>query len=146
MAKVKGVRWYYDTLTPTLAIFSVAANFAVHAEAKALAARIEAWMKQNAPWEDRTGAARAGLTAEVESAGFRQDIWIYHTVDYGIWLEVRWDGAYAIIQPTLDHFSSEWGSGLTELLTGMNVKASYEGGGAAIEGGGSGGGDASLVD
>jgi len=28
---------------------------------------------------------------------------LYHTVEYGIWLEIRWNGQYAIIIPTIEH-------------------------------------------
>lgn len=55
-------------------------------------------MKQNARWTDRTSAARNGLIAK---AG-KTTINFYHAVPYGIWLEVRWSGKYAIVGPTRD--------------------------------------------
>lgn len=64
--------------------------------------RIEAHMKIAAPWTDRTGNARAGLFAK---AGHEKDqrhwIDLGHRVPYGIWLEIRWGGRYAIVFPTL---------------------------------------------
>lgn len=64
--------------------------------------RIEAGMKTGATWTDRTGNARAGLRAV---AGHRPFVahWIdmFHSVAYGIWLEVRFAGRYAIIIPSL---------------------------------------------
>lgn len=86
-----------------------------------MAGEIQQWMQDNAPWEDQTGAAREGLRATVgrentggdiarELAGgssgdnFEFGIVVYHTVDYGIWLEIRWNGKYAIIQPTIEHW------------------------------------------
>jgi len=41
------------------------------------------------------------LRARPESRIGSHSIWIFHTVPYGIWLEVRWEGRYAIISPTL---------------------------------------------
>lgn len=60
------------------------------------------WMKENASWTDRTGAARAGLRTTTEHVPFvRHSINLIHSVAYGIWLEVRWSGRYAIIVPTM---------------------------------------------
>lgn len=61
----------------------------------------EAQMKSNAPWNDQTGNARQGLSAkEVESVDAFHLV-LYHSMPYGIWLEVRWSGRYAIILPTV---------------------------------------------
>lgn len=70
-----------------------------------LAQEVEEYARTHASWEDRSGEARSGLTAEVVDDGlFRNSIVLYHTVDYGIWLEIRWNGRYAIIQPTIEHY------------------------------------------
>jgi hypothetical protein len=58
-------------------------------------------MRTNAAWTDRTGNARNGLRADVEDSGNKISLVLYHSVPYGIWLEVRWSGRYAVIQPTL---------------------------------------------
>jgi len=64
--------------------------------------RIEAHMKVNAPWTDRTGNARAGLFAKAgHQRGQRHWIDLGHRVPYGIWLEVRFAGKYAIVLPSL---------------------------------------------
>lgn len=68
------------------------------------AAEMEAYAKQNAPWQDRTGAARAGLTATVEETGQIGTIVLSHGVPHGIWLEVANGGRFAIIAPTIDLF------------------------------------------
>ena len=62
---------------------------------------IESWMKTNAPWTDRTGNARNGLKAEYEKTLNGHSIHVFHQVPYGIWLEVRFEGRYAIIEPTV---------------------------------------------
>lgn len=69
---------------------------------------IEAWMKQNAIWNDITGNARAGLKAEVEQLA--EDavlISLDHTEPYGYWLELKNQGKYAIIQPALHYFAPQ---------------------------------------
>jgi len=106
-----GVNWKFDTLTPTLAAFTVTANVAVAGYAKVLAEDILQWMKTNAPWEDRTGDARNELWTDVQHQGFKVLIHLGHGVEYGIWLEVRWNGVYAIIVPALEHYDSHvlWG-------------------------------------
>lgn len=62
------------------------------------------YARQHARWQDRTGNARNGLFARVdrESQG-RYNMTVSHSVPYGVWLEVRWAGRYAIIRPTLDY-------------------------------------------
>lgn len=60
------------------------------------------WMKDNATWTDRTGAARSGLRTGTEhKAKTYHIIHLWHSVPYGIWLEVRHSGKYAIIIPAI---------------------------------------------
>jgi predicted nucleic acid-binding Zn-ribbon protein len=73
--------------------------------AQELADEMVEWAQANAPWSDRSGAAREGLVAEVVSNNGSLEINLMHTVDYGIWLEVRWGGRYAIIIPTIEKFA-----------------------------------------
>ena len=68
------------------------------------AGRLESEARQNAPWADRTGAARAGLTGASETTGDGVEIVLAHTVEYGIYLEL---GTYKmsprpVIVPTLE--------------------------------------------
>lgn len=94
--------WYYDTLRPGLAAFPLALEEVVAERMEAMVDEIREYMQANAPWEDDTGDAREGLDAEFTEEGSENVIYLFHTVDYGIWLEVRWSGAYAIIQPTVE--------------------------------------------
>lgn len=48
---------------------------------------IEEYAKKNAPWNDRTGAARRGLTATIVQAALSATISLAHTVFYGVFLE-----------------------------------------------------------
>jgi hypothetical protein len=66
---------------------------------------MENWAKENAPWKDRTGDARERLHATVEETGPIGTIVLSHGVDYGIWLEVKNAGAYAIIAPAIDYWA-----------------------------------------
>lgn len=65
-----------------------------------------AFMKLNAPWTDRTGNARAGLFADVkiENQGEAFELLFAHTMFYGIFLEARFSGKFAIIMPTVNYF------------------------------------------
>jgi len=73
-----------------------------------------AYAQDNAPWEDRTGDARAGLDADVRMEG-EVIVWeMSHSVDYGLYLETRWNGKFAIIMPTLEMFAPQIGRGLSE--------------------------------
>lgn len=69
--------------------------------AHAFAPKAEKYMKEHAPWTDRTSNARNGLTARPEGKGLEARIILAHGVDYGIWLEISNSGAYAIIIPSI---------------------------------------------
>lgn len=83
---------------------------AIHTAVRTLLQRyapdIEAWMKTNASWTDRTGNARQTLNTEVEEV-LNEAVTIYlaHGVDYGKYLELSNGGRYAIIGPALDYFA-----------------------------------------
>jgi hypothetical protein len=85
----------------TQAIFSASAQVA---EAKAR--EMETWAKTNAPWTDRTGAARRGLSATVEGSRDNTTIVLRHGVEYGLWLEVANGGRFAIIAQAIDIFGA----------------------------------------
>jgi hypothetical protein len=90
-----------NTLSPRLRAFPLAMDSALAAFTAYEAPQVEAYMKQHAPWTDRTGNARSGLRADPFGNASQRGIVIYHTMPYGIWLEVRFNGRYAIINPTL---------------------------------------------
>lgn len=58
-------------------------------------------MKAEAPWTDRTGAARNGLHTKTEYTRDNYIIVFAHSVWYGIYLETIESGEYAIIMPTI---------------------------------------------
>lgn len=69
------------------------------------APEIETWMKNNAPWEDRTGNARQTLHTEVWMMAEQAVIRLSHGMGYGTFLELAHGGRWAVIGPALDHFA-----------------------------------------
>lgn len=80
---------------------------AIGAVADYIAPIMETFAKQNASWTDRTGNARQSLHGFVEEVSKEIiDIYLSHGMDYGIYLETRFQGRFAIIYPTLEaHFA-----------------------------------------
>lgn len=91
-----------DTLTPGLKKFPTTVEKAVAETVEFFTPRVEGSARSNAPWTDQTGNARNGLRANAfHEPPVRHGIILAHSVPYGIWLEVRWEGKYAIIVPTI---------------------------------------------
>lgn len=65
-----------------------------------IAGQAEAYAKNNAPWKDRSGAARAGLQVRFLNFGDTYVLRYAHSVFYGRYLEYRNGGRYAILRPT----------------------------------------------
>lgn len=70
--------------------------------AHVFAALMEAWAKANAVWTDRTGNARQGLTGRAVATATGVVIYLFHTMDYGYYLEVANAGRFAIILRTME--------------------------------------------
>lgn len=79
----------------------------VQAFGQQIAGEAEAHMKLNAPWTDRTAAARASLFGRSWTESNVVIIHLAQKVDYGIWLEIRWLGRYAVVSPTMYVFVEE---------------------------------------
>ena len=85
--------------------YATALHHYVLAVANRWTPEIENWMKENAPWTDRTGNARQGLYSDVtEIAQSAVVIILGHGVEYGVFLELANAGRYAVVMPALDHF------------------------------------------
>jgi len=66
------------------------------------AARMEAAAKATATWTDRTGNARQGLTGRAVKTAAGVIIYLFHQATYGIWLEVKNAGRFAVILRTME--------------------------------------------
>lgn len=82
--------------------------------------QIEADAKRDAPWTDRTSNARQGLHGRFwqEDNGNVTVIRLAHGMFYGRFLELRWQGRYAIILPTLQRYYGVVRERLRERLGG----------------------------
>lgn len=96
------VVWKDQTLLKALNDGNAKVQRGLQAVMEYSAPQVEAHMKTNAPWTDRTGNARGGLRATPFRDGGNYGILLYHTMPYGIWLEVKYSGRYAIIVPTIE--------------------------------------------
>lgn len=94
-----------DMLVDVAEQYSAAIHQAIYQIMRRYSAEIEAWMKSNAAWTDRTSNARQGLYSEVEDVVNQTVTIIFgHTMTYGIFLELANGGRYAIIAPAIDYF------------------------------------------
>lgn len=100
MAKVtfkfddKRLKTNLHTLDPKIrAMFPVLAEYE--------AAYTTMWLKMNARWTDRTGAARSGLVAIPQVKSDMIGLMMAYSVNYGIWLEVAHNRKYEIIQSAM---------------------------------------------
>jgi len=70
------------------------------------AQEVEGYMKDHAPWTDRTGNARNGLMATtfVEQRGNTTRVMLHmgHSVEYGVHLEEAHASRWAIAKPTAE--------------------------------------------
>lgn len=97
----------HDGIGPVLDVLAATAAEKVAMVMEAGADRIQNYAQSNAPWSDRTGEARDGLTAEVFLEGGEVVIELYHQAEHGKWLELIQDGNFAIIMPTLETLGPE---------------------------------------
>jgi hypothetical protein len=63
-------------------------------------------MKTGARWTDQTGVARSGLVAQADNDGESFTLNMASMASYGIWLEIRWSGKYAIVGPVMEQIST----------------------------------------
>lgn len=99
---------HMDTLTPNLEHLLPVIDAGVDLAFDSMQAVAESYMRSNARWNDQTGNARNGLRAKhVGEAMVSHRLVLYHTMPYGIWLEVRWSGRYAIIAPSIQQLGPD---------------------------------------
>jgi len=80
-------------------------------------------MKENAPWTDRTGAARVGLfvtpptTEKISDLEAVYRMIFGYSVYYGIWLEIANSGRYQILIPSVIKHGKEIMANLEDLFS-----------------------------
>ena len=86
------------------------------------ASELQAKMKLNRPWTDRTGMAKALLTAKVSQPEKEKvRITLAHGVNYGIWLELANGKNYAIIAPTIREEGPRYIEDLNNLMSKLKL-------------------------
>jgi hypothetical protein len=91
-----------DTLSPGLERFDKNIVEAIHTVLDYYATTSVNEMRTGARWTDRTTNARNGLMAKtMNKTNDGGSLVLWHSVPYGIWLEVRWSGRYAIVGPVM---------------------------------------------
>lgn len=109
-----GIEWTGD-LTDRVNQFGPRVKRAMVAAAKFVEPQALAYMKNNAPWTDRTSNARNGLSAKTVVSSNNVTIVLYHTVPYGVWLELKNSGRHQIIRPTIEQFAGTYVQLVSEL-------------------------------
>lgn len=107
----------FDTLTPALKRLLPAVDAGVDLAFDYMVPRATTYARTNAPWTDQTGNARAGLAAVHEKIPMVvHRLVVHHSMPYGLWLEVRWSGRYAIIGPTMVYTAPQLAIAVTEAV------------------------------
>lgn len=109
---------FSDGIGPTLAFLSVGLATGVQEIMEEMSHQVLDYAKNYAPWNDITGDARAGLETEVYEEGGEVIMDLFHTVDYGEWLETIQSGRYATIMPTLEAMAAEVFAAVGGVVTG----------------------------
>lgn len=118
MAKTQ-VKWIKNEITPNLIKFPPKMHAALGTFMEYESGNVQDYMRANAPWTDRTGNARQGLFAKHEASLTSHKIVCYHTMPYGIWLEVAHDGQYRIIVPTIQSEGKRVMNGIRKLMAAL---------------------------
>jgi hypothetical protein len=123
VASKTGLSWTTDTLTINLKKAEGRAHAYLARTTEYYSLRSETFAKSKAPWTDRSGNARSGLTAlpsaRIAGDGGVYQIDTFHRVSYGIWLEVRFNQRYAIIGRTVQTQGPKFFETANEVLARM---------------------------
>lgn len=82
------------------------------------AGKMEGEAKLEAPWTDRTGAARKGLFGESKIFSDFLRVRLAHVVDYGPYLELAMQRKYAILEPVVQRNAPQFFRDAEEVLRG----------------------------
>lgn len=100
----------------------------LHGSVERLKDEMVAYAKENAPWRDRPDEERGedshlphareaiqGAVVWTDDTHFTIFLGHGKEIYYGVWLEVRWGGKYAIILPTIERFRPEFANRVVTL-------------------------------
>jgi hypothetical protein len=99
MASKPSVIWVTNSIVKNLAEFTPKMRAAGATVMDRQADISTSNMKQNAPWKDRTGNARATLATDSEHEPEADVLVLHGGMSYQIYLETRWGGRLAAIKP-----------------------------------------------
>ena len=116
MAQVNGFQFDMSGLTNGLMDFEDKFLQATLMYANTEASKLEAYMKENRKWTDRSGSARQRLKGTVYNMAPVVRIELSHGVDYGIWLELAHEKRFAIVEPTIRLKGPEVIEGFKDLM------------------------------
>lgn len=106
----------FNDLVGGLDQFNSRAEAAMAMYVDTAALTLQSYMRDNAPWTDRTGHARQRLTATASKVSKGYQIALTQGVDYGVFLELAHEKRFAIIQPTITAKGPEVMAGFQNLL------------------------------
>lgn len=112
-----------DTILRGLSDMDDRTDAAIRRFAGTSAEKLEAYAKENARWENRTGDARRRLKGDVLSVENGYKLRLAHGVDYGVFLELAHEREYAIIEETIETVGS------SDIMPGFNHLMDRLGGG-----------------
>ena len=104
-----------STLSKNLDKMAVKLGAVLLMYANTKASELQAKMKTNRPWTDRTGMAKATLNTNTIR------ITLAHGVEYGIWLELAHEKNYAIVAPTVREEGPRMVSDLGNLMSKLKL-------------------------
>lgn len=124
MAQGLQFNWVKNDIDENLKKLIARADMAVLMLADTQAKKLQGYMQTHRPWTDRTGLAKARLSAVASTiAQHTICITLAHGVNYGIWLELAHEKNYAIVGPTINLKSSEVFASFDNLLNQIAAKA-----------------------
>ncbi len=87
------------------------------AVSRVTAAQMQNYARLNRPWKDQTGNARAGLNGGSYWETMQiLKVYIAHSMEYGIFLELASDSKYEILSPTIKEFQDKWYQGISRIM------------------------------
>lgn len=114
--------WDSSKLNKNLDKMAVKMGALILLYANTKAAQLEAKMKLNRPWTDRTGLAKATLSSSVSQPDANTvRITLAHGVSYGMWLELAHEKNYAIVAPTVREEGPKVVSDLDSLMSKITL-------------------------